>query len=64
MYLQSVDYAGDVAQDREEDVDEEVGIASALEENPQRWQKDGEDDFANVTMREKVSSVSIGQAGP
>ena len=34
MYLQSVHYAGYIAQDREEDVDEEVGIASALEENP------------------------------
>ena len=63
MSLQSVDYTRDVAQNREEDVDEEVGIASALEENPQRWQKDGKDYFADVTLQE-VSSVPIGEADP
>lgn len=39
-----------VAQYGEKDVDQEVGIAATFEEDAQRWQDDGEDDFANVTV--------------
>lgn len=45
---QGVDDAGDVAKDGQQDVDEEVGIATALEENTKRRQDDGEDDFDDV----------------
>lgn len=45
---QGVDDAGDVAKDGQQDVDEEVGIATALKENTKRGQDDGEDDFDDV----------------
>lgn len=37
VYLQRVNYAGNITQDGEEDVDEEVGVATALEENTKWW---------------------------
>lgn len=37
-----------VTQDGQQDVDEEVGVASALEEDTQRRQDDGEKDLADV----------------
>ena len=37
-----------VTQDSQQDVDEEVGIASALEDNTERWEDDGEDDLDDV----------------
>ena len=46
--LQSVDDTRDVAQDRQEDVDEEIGIATAFEEDTKRWENDGEDDLADI----------------
>ena len=48
--LQSVDDTRDVAQDRQENVDEEIGIATAFEEDTQRWEDDGENDFADIAM--------------
>ena len=48
--LQSVDDTRDVAQNCQEDVDEEIGIATALEENTKRWEDDGENDLADITM--------------
>lgn len=35
-------------QDGEEDVDEEIGTASTLEENSERREDDGNDDLADV----------------
>lgn len=35
--VESVDVAGEVAQDREEQVDKEVGAASCYEEDSNRW---------------------------
>jgi len=41
---------GNPAEDREEDVDQEVGIAASLEEDSQRWQEDGEEVEAHVGL--------------
>ena len=48
--LQSVDDTRDVAQDCQEDVDEEIGIATALKEDTKRWEDDGENDLADIAM--------------
>ena len=53
-----MDDSGNVAQNGEEDVDEQVGIAAALEEDTERREQDGEDDLADVAAREK-SFVSL-----
>ena len=39
-----------VTKNGKEDVDEQVGIATALEENANGGEDNGEDDFANVTI--------------
>ena len=39
-----------VTQDGQQDVDEEVGIASALEEDTERRKDDGEDDLEDVAI--------------
>lgn len=48
MDVQGVDDSGDVTKDGEEDVDEEVGAAAALEEDTDGGEEDGEDDLADV----------------
>lgn len=48
-----MDETGKIKQDRQTDVDEEVGATSSLEEDSQRRQDDGEEDFANVTVKEE-----------
>jgi len=47
-----VDDARNVAEDGEEDVDQDVSTASALEEYTKRWEDDGEDDLADVASGE------------
>ena len=47
-HLQGVDDSGNVTQYGQEDVDEKVGIATALEEDTKGWEEDGEDDLADV----------------
>jgi hypothetical protein len=42
---------GNVTEDGQQDVDEEVGIASTLEEHTQRRQEDGEDNLEDVAVR-------------
>lgn len=39
---------GDVTQNGQQDVDEEVGVAAALEEDTERGEEDGEDDLAEI----------------
>ena len=46
--LQGMDDSRNVTQYGQEDVDEEVGIATALEEDTKRRENDGEDDLADV----------------
>ena len=50
-----MDDARNVAQNCQEDVDEEVGIATALEEDTKRWEDDGENDLADIAISPKVS---------
>ena len=40
-----------VAQDGEQDVDQEISAAAALEEHSDRGQEDGEDDLDDVSAR-------------
>lgn len=56
-YLQGVDDTWDVSQDCQEDVNEEVGVAAAFEENPERWEDDGEYDFADVAIFPMISAM-------
>ena len=50
--------ARDVAQNCQEDVDEEVGIATTLEEDTKRWEDDGEDDLADIAISPKGQPCS------
>lgn len=43
-----MDDSGNVTKDGQQDVDEEVGIASTLEEDTKRREDDGEDDLDDV----------------
>jgi hypothetical protein len=50
-----------ITQYREEDVDQKVGIAATLQEDPNWWEEDGEDDFADITaVPQDVSICSYG----
>lgn len=44
-----MDDTWDIAEDGEQDVDEQVTTAAALQEDAHRWQEDGHNDFADVT---------------
>jgi hypothetical protein len=48
--IQGVDDSRNVTEDCEEDVNQQIAAASALEEHTQRWEDDGKDDFADVTV--------------
>lgn len=57
-----MDDTGDPAQNGQTDVDQEVNIASALQENTQRRQDECEDELADVTWvssQSKVAKVGI-----
>jgi len=49
-----MDNARNVAQDRQQDVNEEVGIASSLKEDTKRRKKDGEDDLDDVAASSQI----------
>ena len=53
-----MDDTRNVAQDCQEDVDEEVGIATALEEDTKRWEDDGENDLADIAISPKGQPCS------
>ena len=48
--LQGMDDTRNITQYCQENVDEEIGIATALEENTKRREEDGEDDLADVAI--------------
>ena len=50
--LQGMDNTRNVTQYCQEDVDEEVGIATALEEDTERRENDGEDNLADIATRQ------------
>jgi hypothetical protein len=41
---------GNVSKHSQQNVDEEVGVASALKEDTDRWEDDGEEDLADVAV--------------
>jgi hypothetical protein len=45
-----VDDTRDITQNRQQDVDEEIGIATSLEEDTKGWEDDGKDDLADVAV--------------
>lgn len=45
-----MDDTRDVTQNRQQDVDEEVGIATALKEDTERREDDGKDDLADIAV--------------
>jgi hypothetical protein len=49
---------GNVTEDGQENVDEEVGVATTLEEDTQRWEHDGEDNLADVAGKLSVNVPS------
>ena len=50
VHIQSVDDSRNVTQYCQQDVDEEVGVATPLKEDTQRWEEDGKNDLANVAI--------------
>jgi len=48
-----VNDTGNITQNRQEDVDEEIGIASTLEEHTERRDENGEDDLDDVASGER-----------
>ncbi|KGM92005.1 uncharacterized protein PADG_11792 [Paracoccidioides brasiliensis Pb18] len=44
-----MDDTWDIPENGQTDVDEQVGATSTLEEDPERRQEDGKDDFADVS---------------
>jgi hypothetical protein len=59
LNIQSVDDAGNVTQDGEEDVDEEVSAAAALEEHSDWGNEDGEDDLDDVAVEEEMLATAV-----
>jgi hypothetical protein len=57
--VQGVDNAGNVTQDGQENVDEEVSAAATLEEDTKRRQNNGDNDLDNVTEQSSVSTESL-----
>jgi hypothetical protein len=52
--IQSVNDTGNVTQDGQTDVDEEISAASSLEEDTQRGKENGEDDFADIPIVDRM----------
>lgn len=50
-----------VAQDGEQDVDQEISAAAALEEHSDRGQEDGEDDLDDVSTLDISMRASLSQ---
>lgn len=59
-----MDDTGDVTQDRQEDVDEEICAAATLKEDSERWEEDGEDDLDDIAVVEHVSLWCSSQERP
>jgi hypothetical protein len=60
-HVHSVDNTGNPTQDGQTDVDQEVTTASALQEDTQRRQDDGEDDLADIAVK-SISSALLNRA--
>ncbi|KAK5008940.1 hypothetical protein LTR28_003293 [Elasticomyces elasticus] len=59
-----MDDAGDVTQDCQQDVDEEICAAAALEEDTKRWEDDRDDDLDDVAAQDpRVRTKETRRAG-
>ena len=72
LYVQSMNDTRDIAQDGQQNIDQEVAAASALEKDTQRWEDDGKNDLADITTRQSkvsrrlhrtASSAKLSRAG-
>ena len=61
--LQGMDDTRNITQYCQENVDEEIGIATALEENTKRREEDGEDDLADVAIVRAVLVLIFKELG-
>jgi hypothetical protein len=52
-HVEGVNDTGEVTEDSEEDVDEEISTAATLEEDTQRGEDDGKDDLADIAGGER-----------
>jgi hypothetical protein len=57
LNVQRVDDTRNVTQDRKQDVDEEIGIATSLKEDTERREDDGKNDLADVAVKRSVSTA-------
>jgi hypothetical protein len=48
--IQCVNDSGNITQDCQQDIDQEISTTSALEEDTKRWQDDGKNDLANIAV--------------
>lgn len=58
-----MDDTRDVTQNGQQDVDEEVGIATSLKEDTKRRENDGKDDLADVAVASMLDSNKHGPFG-
>ena len=49
----------DITQNRQEDIDKEIGTAAALEKDADGREEDGEDDFADVAILPFIMLVCV-----
>lgn len=53
-----MDDSGDITQNRQTNVDEQIGTASSLKEHSQRGKENSEDELANITINEESQPSS------
>lgn len=53
--IQSVENAGNVTENRQQNADEELGPATSLEEDTERRKEDGEDDLDDVAVLSELA---------
>ena len=61
--IQRMNDTRNVTKNRQQDVDEEIGIAATLQEDTKRWQDDGEDDLDDVAAEKSISKSSSDKRG-
>lgn len=56
-HIQSMDDTGYVTQDCQEDIDQQVGSTTTLQEDTKRWEEDGNDDLADITNQKMLAFI-------
>ena len=57
VHLQSMNNSGNVTENRQEDVDEEVGIATTFKKDTEGRKDDGHNDFADIATVRTMSAA-------